>query len=198
MTRETSEGIFKCLVLFILAMYVLAFADIAVNAKTCECGNKYCVYNAKTDSIARKRIARGINKYLRKGKYRNYRIRFVTSDKLTTKMLEARKRKHIIYVEVTTGYVMSSEFDGITSNGYYIRYSNVDDRLKKGNKIKSYFIYNPANDYYDDIIIRTDRVVNRNCYLKNKKVIRKAMKKYKNNFGEEYGGWIFSYGGNWY
>ena len=99
-------------------------------------------------------------------------------------MLRARKRKHIIYVEVITGYVMDEiYFDGLTTDGYGISYAYIDDNLKKGTCMRTYCIYNPATTYVDDIIYRGDRVVNTN---KNVKQIRKAKKLYKKNFKTDY------------
>lgn len=181
MSKETGVGIFKCLVLFILMMYILAFGDITVNATTCECGNPYCVYNAKSEKVARKRIMKYVNKYVRKGKYKNFTVKFIRVENLTCEMKESRKQDKVIYVEITKGYVMSKNFDGLTSDGYYISYRGVDDTLKKGAKVKTYCIYHPGNGYIDDIIYRTDRVLNRN---KNKKAIRKAKRIFENRFGK--------------
>lgn len=183
MSKETSTGIFKCLVLFVLVMYAIAFADIAVNAATCECGNPYCVYNAKSEKVARKRIMKYINKNVRKGKCKNFAVKFIRAEDLTGEMIETQNQNKVIYVEITKGYVMSKDFDGLTSDGYYINYMGIDDSLKKGAKVKTYCIYDPANGYIDDIIYRTDRVLNRN---KNKSAIRKAKKIFKNRFGYSY------------
>lgn len=183
MKTETQVGIFKCLVLFILMMYILAFADIAVNAATCECGNPYCVYNAKSEKVARKRIMKYVNKYVRVGKAKNYTVRFIKAEKLSWDMIESRKENKVIYIEITTGYVMNKNFDGISSNGFYISYRGIDDGLRKGTKMKTYCIYNPANDWIDDIVYRTDRILNTN---KNKLAIRKAKKIFSNRFGYSY------------
>lgn len=183
MSKETQIGIFKSLVFGIIVMYALAFADIAVNAATCECGNPYCVYNAKSEKVARKRIMKYVNKYVRVGKCKNYTVRFIKAEKLSWDMIESRKENKVIYVEITTGYVMNKNFDGITSNGFYISYRGIDDGLKKGTKMKTYCVYNPTNNWCDDIVYRTDRVLNTK---KNKPAIRKAKKIYKNRFGYSY------------
>ena len=166
----------------ILLFLVLLMIPATANAATCKCGNPYCVYNAKTERVARKRIMRLVNKYVRRGKAKNCRVEFITSERLTARKLETRKGK-IIYIEVCRGYVMNKNYDGIQANGYYISYRRIDDRLKKGNCIMSYFIYNPLNNYIDDIMYRTDRVLNTN---KNKAPIRKAKKIFKNRFGYDY------------
>ena len=74
-------------------------------------------------------------------------------------------------------------YSGITKEGYYINYEGIDDTLPKGTKIRTYCIFDPTNNYEDDIVYRTDRVINTK---KNAKQIRKAKKKFKKNFGYSY------------
>ena len=176
----------KKLLLFISTMLLFSIAllaPISINAATCSCGNKFCVYNKKTESGAKKVLKKYVKIYLQKGRYKDFEVKFIRTRDLTYNKLIKRKRDKIIYIEVSTGYITNNLFDGIMSDGYYIGYSYVDDSLKKGTCLRSYFIYNPATTYCDDIIYRSDRVINTK---KNIKAIRKAKKKFKKNFGYSY------------
>lgn len=177
----------KKLLLFISTMLLFSIALLApvtTNAATCSCGNKFCVYNKKKEISAKKVLKKYVNKYLRKGRYKNFKVKFIKSNNLTGNMLRNRKRKHIIYIEITDGYVMSDKnYSGITKEGYYINYEGIDDTLPKGTKIRTYCIFDPTNNYEDDIVYRTDRIINTK---KNIKQIHKAKKKFKKNFGYSY------------
>ena len=176
----------KKLILFITVMLIVSAVllhPVTTQAK-CTCGDPYCVYSVRTETGAKRIIKKYINKFIRVGKYKNYKIKFVRTRDLTYNKLVKRKRDKIIYVEVCTGYITNDVlYDGIMSDGYYIGYSYVDDTLKKGTCLRSYFIYSPATTYCDDIIYRSDRVINTK---KNIKQIRKAKKKFKKNFGYSY------------
>lgn len=152
--------------------------------KTCTCGNPYCAYSTTTEVKARKKVKAYVKKYYAKGRYKNFAIKFISPDKLTYKKLVNRKKNKIIYIEVSDGFVMDGNtYAGLTIDGYYISYEGIDDTLPKGTRIRTYCLYNPENNYEDDIIYRTDRVLNtkRNC-----KPIRKAEKKFKKHFKVSY------------
>ena len=166
-----------------LITIVFLLLIMPIKATACSCGNPYCAYECKTDKTAKKKVKRFIKENLRKGKARKYKIKFVNSNKLTYKKLVNRKKDRVIYVEVTTGYVMNKDFDGLTREGYYISYNGIDSSLKPGSCIRSFCVYNPFNNYEDDIIFRTDRLINRKA---NEKKIKKATKKFYKNFRVEY------------
>ena len=168
-------------ILFLLAIMIIAIMPIKVNA--CSCGDPYCTYECKTDAGAKKKVRKYIKDFLQKGKYKKYKVKFVTSDKLTYEKLVNRKKDKIIYVEVTTGYVINKYGQGITREGYYISYEGIADSFKIGTCMKTYCVYNPFNTYEDDIIYRTDRLVN---IKENTKQIKKSLKKFEKNFGYRY------------
>lgn len=81
------------------------------------------------------------------------------SPNLTMEMLAARNGKLII--ERAVGIVKDAE----TGEGYiigypefYISYASVDG-ISNGDVICTYFIYNPENNYEDDIMMRFDYII---------------------------------------
>ena len=88
-------------------------------------------------------------------------VEIIDIQHLTTEMLESRNGKLII--ERVVGMVTDAEpGDGriIGGDDYYnyISYSNVNG-ISNGDVICSYFIYNPDNNYVDDIIMRFDSII---------------------------------------
>ena len=81
-------------------------------------------------------------------------IKFVKHDKLTVKALCHRKNKALV-IEILTGKVLDNEGNGKvnTKSKYnYIRYNG----FKKGDKVKTFCIFNPYNNGEDDIVERYD------------------------------------------
>ena len=70
--------------------------------------------------------------------------------------MESRTEENII-VEVAVGSVLNENLDG-ESYGYYISYRSVEN-AKPGDTIITYFVYNPYNNYVDDIVERFDIIV---------------------------------------
>lgn len=88
-------------------------------------------------------------------------VEIIDNQHLTTEMLESRNGKLII--ERVVGIVTDAETgDGriIGGDDYYnyISYRNVNG-ISNGDVICSYFIYNPDNNYVDDIIMRFDSII---------------------------------------
>ena len=86
-------------------------------------------------------------------------IEIVNSPDLTMEMLAARNGKLII--EQVVGKVTNAETgDGyiIGYPEYYISYARVEG-IQNGDIICSYMIYNPDNNYEDDIIMRFDYII---------------------------------------
>ena len=86
----------------------------------------------------------------------------IDSTDLTLEMLETRNGKLII--ERCIGIVDdATNGDGheINDTNAYICYKSVDG-IKKGNVICTYFIYNPDNNYMDDILMRFDYIIDTN------------------------------------
>lgn len=75
---------------------------------------------------------------------------------LTAEILESRTEENII-VEVAVGSVLNENLDG-ESYGYYISYRSVEN-AKPGDTVITYFVYNPYNNYVDDIVERFDIIV---------------------------------------
>lgn len=164
----------------LLLLTIMVFVLIPIKADACSCGDPYCTYECKTDAGAKKKVRKYIKDFLKRGKARKFRVKFIKPNKLTYEKLVNRKKDKIIYVEVVTGYVLNDDFDGVSREGYYISYNGIDSSLKPGSCIRSYCVYNPFNTYEDDIIFRTDRLVNRKS---NTKQIKKAVRKFVKNFG---------------
>ena len=69
----------------------------------------------------------------------------------------ASHRKGKILVEIVEGTVLDNKGNGESNTGYYIGYNK--KHFKKGNKVQSVFVYNPENNYCDDIIFRCDTLI---------------------------------------
>ncbi len=80
-----------------------------------------------------------------------------TSD-LSLEMLENRMEwSEKVIVEKTIGKVLDDDLNG-EAEDFYINYSCVPG-VKAGDEVISYFVYNPATNYCDDIIERYDVIV---------------------------------------
>lgn len=82
----------------------------------------------------------------------DYRIVFVKSEKLTSKMLKQRKRDGIIYVEKITSTSCGGKY-GRTDDGGFVRYNK---KTRIGRKVKSFLVYNPESKAVDDVIAVID------------------------------------------
>lgn len=88
---------------------------------------------------------------------RKPKIIYINSDRLTWQKLTRRKNR-VLYIEVMTGTVINKEKDGRldTAPPYnYISYRGLY-WTKPGSRVRTYCIYNPSNNYEDDISIRLD------------------------------------------
>ena len=91
--------------------------------------------------------------------YKGYTIKYFT--KWNEKKICSRKGKHIIYVQIETS-ISSGKKDKcnnrywgyIKGQHYYKTWYNT--KVKKGKEVKSYYIYNPYTNYYDDIVAVVD------------------------------------------
>ncbi len=82
---------------------------------------------------------------------------------LTMEILESRSKNHRIIIEKCIGEVTSPEGDGKVLNydnpdDYYINYSSITG-VSTGDIILTYFIYNPDTDYFDDVLLRFDYII---------------------------------------
>lgn len=90
--------------------------------------------------------------YTYRGKFA---VRFVKEKNLTAKMLMRRKGK-IIYIEILSGRVTNRKLDGKTINGGYISYRKLGRKVKKGDRVITFCVYNPNTYWIDDIADRFD------------------------------------------
>lgn len=88
------------------------------------------------------------------------RVRFYDTKDIDEYIIVSRKDKKRIVVERVTGTVINKKKDGRDTNGYYISYKGLSG-VRKGSKIVSYLVYNPATYYIDDVIERIDVIVKR-------------------------------------
>lgn len=81
---------------------------------------------------------------------------------LPLEVLQTRTENGWIVIERNFGRVTSIEphgrINGETSDGYYICYSGVTG-VQVGSEVVTYFVYNPYNNYTDDIFERWDYVL---------------------------------------
>lgn len=74
------------------------------------------------------------------------------------KLLEALEtRDGKIIIEVSSGTVLDNEGNGQDICGYYIKYDS--SRFSAGDQVQSAFVYNPETNYIDDIVFRTDTLI---------------------------------------
>ena len=88
-------------------------------------------------------------------------VEIYDSADLTGDILENRNGK--IIIEMVIGEVLDDEYNGRVLNPAnpdfdYISYSSVEG-IYAGDIILTYFIYNPDNNYVDDIMLRFDYVL---------------------------------------
>ena len=70
-------------------------------------------------------------------------------------VLENRNGK--IVIEVSNGTVLDNEGNGKDICGYYIKYDS--SRFSAGDQVQSVFVYNPETNYINDIVSRTDTLI---------------------------------------
>ena len=83
---------------------------------------------------------------------------YICSESDHKKLLEAlENRDGKIVVEVSNGTVLDDEGNGQDICGYYIKYNS--SRFSAGDQVQSVFVYNPETNYIDDIVSRTDTLI---------------------------------------
>ena len=83
---------------------------------------------------------------------------YIGSESDHEKLLDAlENRNGKITIEVSSGTVLDDEGNGQDVCGYYIKYDS--ERFSAGNEVQSVFVYNPETNYIDDIISRTDILI---------------------------------------
>ena len=92
-------------------------------------------------------------------------IEIYDTSELTHDIMKNRDGK--IIVEKIIGEVTNNKLDGKilnchVNNGDFISYKRVEN-AKKGDKIVTYFIYNPFNNVEDDVMTRLDFIIDDNA-----------------------------------
>jgi len=89
---------------------------------------------------------------------RKPKIKFINFNDLSFEMLASRK--NILYIEITTGTQINAKGDGkVDTDDWhdYISYKRCG--FKKGDRIRTYCIFNPYTQWEDDIVERYDEVI---------------------------------------
>lgn len=91
--------------------------------------------------------------------YKGYKIKYFT--KWNDKIMLNRKGKKVVYVQKEISYSSGKKdkrngmyWGYIKGSNYYRTWYNA--KVKKGKKVVSYYIYNPKNNYCDDIVAVID------------------------------------------
>ena len=83
---------------------------------------------------------------------------YIGSESDHEKLLDAlENRNGKIVIEVSNGTVLDNEGNGQDICGYYIKYDS--SRFSAGDQVQSVFVYNPETNYIDDIVSRTDTLI---------------------------------------
>ena len=135
--------------IIIIVMLVMFFIPIKANAKVAVRENRLTVIQGKFGTKV-KWMGKTIHWYDFNGK-----VKLVPERKLTIRMLEKRKNR-ILYIERINGTVVNNRLDGRTVNGRYISYRSLKGKVRKGDIITTYCIYNPYTHWFDDIDERYD------------------------------------------
>lgn len=97
--------------------------------------------------VAKDRNIQLVNDYIRHEYDLNaYKVKYISTRKLTDKMIRERAVKHTIYVEIIKSVSAGGRHG--TYENYYIAYNK---RVRKGKHVTSYCIWNPCNSYCDDV-----------------------------------------------
>lgn len=90
------------------------------------------------------------------------KVKFFNTENYDYDKITRRTKDHVIYVEIYIGKVVNKRRDGklltVKPPYNYISYKYVRG-AKKGKIIRTYGIYNPYNNYDDDVDCRIDYVV---------------------------------------
>ena len=83
---------------------------------------------------------------------------YIGSESDHEKLLDAlENRNGKIVIEVSSGTVLDDAGNGQDICGYYIKYDS--ERFSAGDQVQSVFVYNPGTNYIDDIVSRTDTLI---------------------------------------
>lgn len=72
-----------------------------------------------------------------------------------TEILKNRNGK--IIIEVIEATVLDDDGNACDDFGFYVKYDS--GKYKKGDRVQTAFVYNPENNYLDDILYRVDTLI---------------------------------------
>ena len=72
-----------------------------------------------------------------------------------TEILENRRGK--IIIEVIEATVLDDDGNACDDFGFYVKYDS--GKYEKGDRVQTAFVYNPENNYLDDILYRVDTLI---------------------------------------
>ena len=72
-----------------------------------------------------------------------------------TEILENRKGK--IIIEVIEATVLDDDGNACDDFGFYVKYDS--GKYEKGDRVQTAFVYNPENNYLDDILYEVDTLI---------------------------------------
>lgn len=72
-----------------------------------------------------------------------------------TEILENRNGK--IIIEVIEATVLDDDGNACDDFGFYVKYDS--GKYEKGDRVQTAFVYNPENNYLDDILYRVDTLI---------------------------------------
>lgn len=140
----------KVIMLLVIAVLLVSLLVIGVAV----------VLNSDNDIIAKMD-----NKFISDSGLNNFRI--YNASELTSEILENRTNSDTIIVERCIGIVTNEKrigdgkvLNALDENYNYISYMDVDG-AKEGNTIVTYLVYNPDNNFVDDIMERYDYILNK-------------------------------------
>ena len=149
---------FIILVLMIVALFPVNVQ--AAQARTIQT-TRYRSMTVKTIKIGKRYRA---DVYWRSEKIASYKfnhkpkVKFVKFDRLNFDMLASRK--NTLYIEITTGKQINAKGDGkVDTDDWHNYISYKRCRFKKGDRIRTYCIFNPYTQWEDDIIERYDEKI---------------------------------------
>ena len=137
---------------FILTIILSFTAEAKTVTKEQINGYSISVTQSKGKTVV-KWNGRKIRSYKFKGK-----VKIVSERKLTEKMLLRRKSK-TLYIERIIGKVINNRLDGETTEGHYMCYKSLKDKVHKGDVVITYCVYNPFTRWIDDIDERYDIIL---------------------------------------
>ena len=80
---------------------------------------------------------------------------YIGSESDHEKLLDVLKNRNgKIVIEISTGTVLDTDGNGQDISGYYRKYDS--SRFSAGDRVQSIFVYNPENNFIDDILYRLD------------------------------------------